>query len=58
MAILLAVAIVGFGVLRLLYIRENRIRDRKTVNWGPQEIEEEQSSSRRGDQLLTFRFTL
>ncbi|KAK4046566.1 hypothetical protein OIO90_006517 [Microbotryomycetes sp. JL221] len=52
-------AFVGYGLYRMLLWYVNRVRDRRTKNWTKQDWQmEEDNDERKGDNKLTFRYTL
>ena len=56
---LLVVGSLGMALVRWLYVRENRRRERMTADWTEVRFAEERNSpDRRGDQRLDFRYTL
>jgi len=57
--ILIAVGIVGFVFLRVMYVIENKRRKRIIANWDEDRFtEEQQSTERRGDQRYTWIYGL
>ena len=55
--ILIAIGLLGFLSIRVVYMTINRNRDRKMANWTESDFaQENQSTERRGDQKLTFRY--
>jgi hypothetical protein len=57
--ILMAIGIVGFAVMRVLYMWENRSRAKKIQDWSETQLDEERRSLvRRGDQRWTFVYGL
>lgn len=57
---LLAIPLLGYPLMRVVYIMINRKRAAKVATWTDEEVERELSdaSPRRGDQKLTFQYGL
>lgn len=57
--ILIAIGMLGFLMMRGVYMWENRWRVRKVMNWSEEQLDEERRSLvRRGDQRWTFVYGL